>query len=51
MLKGMTKEGQTGTALLGDSDLKKGQRVLILDISYTRKKILDEYDLGVVMVK
>ena len=46
----MTKKRQTGTALLGDSDLEKGQRVVILEISYTSKKKLDNYDLGLVMV-
>ena len=50
ILNSMTKKGQTGTALLGDSDLKKGQRVLILEISYTSKKKLGIYDLGLVMV-
>ena len=50
MLKGMTKEGQAATALLGDSDLEKGRRVVILDVSYTSKKKLDDYDLGLVMV-
>ena len=46
----MTKERQIGTALLGDSDLEKAQRVIILEISYTRKKNLGDYDLGLVMV-
>ena len=50
MLKGRTIGGQTGTALLGDSNLKKGQRVLILEISYTAMKELCSYDLGLVMV-
>ena len=50
MLNSMIKERQTGTALLGGSDLKKGQRVVILDVSYTSKKKLDNYDLGLVMV-
>ena len=50
MLNSMIKKGQTGTALLGNWDLKKGQRVVILHVSYTSKKKLDDYDLGLVMV-
>ena len=50
MLNSMTKKRQTGTALLGDSDLEKGQRVLILEISYTSKRKMGDYDLGLVMV-
>ena len=46
----MTKERQTGTALLGDSDLEKGQKVVILKILYTSKKKVGNYDLGLVMV-
>ena len=46
----MTQKRQIGTALLRDSDLKTGQRVLILDISYTKAKKQDDYDLGLVMV-
>ena len=50
MLNSIIEKGQTGTALLGDSDLEKGQRVVILEISYTSKKKLNNYDLGLVMV-
>ena len=50
MLNGMTVKRQTGTALLGGSDLKKGQRVLILEISYTNQGEMGDYDLGLVMV-
>ena len=50
MLNGMTKKRQTGTALLGYSDFKKGQRILIMEISYTSKRKIGEYDLGLVMV-
>ena len=46
----MIKKGQTGTALFGDSDLKTGQRVVILDISYTSARTMDDYNLGLVMV-
>ena len=50
MLNSMIKERETGTALLGGSDLKTGQRVVILDISYTSAKKMDDNNLGLVMV-
>ena len=50
MLNSMTEKGKTGTALLGDSDLRKGKRVVILDISYTSDMKIGDYDLGLVMV-
>ena len=50
MLNSMIKEKQTGTAILGDSDSKTRQRVVILDISYTSAKKMDDYNLGLVMV-
>ena len=50
ILNSMIKKRQTGTALLGGSDLKTGQRVVILDISYTSAREMDDYNLGLVMV-
>ena len=34
MLTGMNRKMKTGTAVYGNSDLKKGQTALILDISF-----------------
>ena len=37
MLNGIHKKMKTGTAVYGNSDLKKGQTALILDISFPFK--------------
>ena len=50
ILHGMIRKRQTGTVLLRGSDLKTGQRVVILDISYTSARTMDDNNLGLVMV-
>ena len=49
LIHGMTLNNETGTAVLGNSNLKKGQRVLILEISQASTMGIDD-DFGVVMV-
>ena len=49
MLDGMTKENKTGTAVLGNLNLKKGQRTIILEILYPSINIQGE-TVAVVMV-
>ena len=46
LLNGMTKKNKTGTAVIGDSSLKKGQRVIILNVAYSKNDAF----IGVVMV-
>ena len=50
MLDGMKKNNKTGTAVLGNSNLRKGQRVIIFEILYTCKRENYDESIGVVMV-
>ena len=49
MLDGMTKEHKTGTAVMGNLNLKQGQRTIILEILYPSMKYHQE-SVAVVMV-
>ena len=49
MLDGMTKENKTGTAVIGNTNLKQGQRTIILEIWHPSIKYQEE-SVAVVMV-
>ena len=49
MLDGMTKKHKTGTAVIGNFNLKQGQRTIILEILYPSIKYKQE-SVAVVMV-
>ena len=50
MLDGINNKNKTGTAVLGNVNMRKGQRADILNILYISHEANDERNVGVVMV-
>ena len=50
VLVGMIKENKTGTAVLGNSNLRKGERAIILEITHAYHSKCSDSSVGVVMV-